>query len=214
MIDEKIEHEYVKIVNHYEQCFLKHGDNHLGVDWPNETDLDKRFKVAYELIRKNCANPISLLDFGCGNGLFINYLQKQQLEKNIQYTGLDLSPLFIETCRKKYPQYPFVCTDIFKNRDELPHYDYIILNGVLTEKCSLPFNDMWHYAKSLLITLFNHCKVGMAFNVMSEHVDWKRDDLFHVPFDLLAEFLQKNLSRHYVFRNDYQLYEYTTYVYR
>ncbi len=54
----------------------------------------------------------------------------------------------------------------------------------------------------------------MAFNVMSKHVDWEREDLFHLPFDTLAEFLKKELTRNFVFRNDYGLYEYTTYVYR
>jgi hypothetical protein len=73
---------------------------------------------------------------------------------------------------------------------------------------------MWDYTKTLLPALFKKCKYGLAFNVMSEHVDWKRDDLFHVPYDLLADFLQKNLSRNYIFRNDYGLYEFTTYVYR
>ena len=30
---------------------------------------------------------------------------------------------------------------------------------------------------------------GIAFNVMTKHVDWERDDLFHLPFDQLAEWL-------------------------
>ena len=55
---------------------------------------------------------------------------------------------------------------------------------------------------------------GIAFNVMSKHVDWERDDLFHLPFDVLAAFLRAEISRHYQFRADYGLYEYTAYVYR
>ena len=48
---------------------------------------------------------------------------------------------------------------------------------------------------------------------MSKQVDWERDDLFHLPLDLLADYLTRNLSRHFVIRNDYGLYEYTVYVY-
>ena len=62
--------------------------------------------------------------------------------------------------------------------------------------------------------VFEKARVGIAFNVMSKHVDWERDDLFHLPFDVLAGFLRRELSRHYVFRANYGLYEYTTYVYR
>jgi hypothetical protein len=61
---------------------------------------------------------------------------------------------------------------------------------------------------------FAKARVGVAFNVMSTHVDWERDDLFHLPMDVLGSFLTKNLSRKFVIRSDYGLYEYTTYVYK
>jgi hypothetical protein len=87
------------------------------------------------------------------------------------------------------------------------------MNGVFTEKRSLSFEEMWRYVQSMLTRAFELTSVGMAFNVMSKHVDWERDDLFHLPLDLLAEFLTRSVSRHYVIRNDYGLYEYTVYVY-
>ena len=49
---------------------------------------------------------------------------------------------------------------------------------------------------------------------MSKHVDWERDDLFHLPFDDLARWLVASVSRNIVIRADYGLYEYTVYVYR
>jgi len=36
--------------------------------------------------------------------------------------------------------------------------------------------------------------------------------LFHVSYDLLSDYLCKNLTRHHIIRNDYGLYEYTVYV--
>jgi hypothetical protein len=47
---------------------------------------------------------------------------------------------------------------------------------------------------------------------MSKNVDWEREDLFHVSLDLVSDFLCKNLTRNYIIRNDYGLYEYTVYV--
>ena len=49
---------------------------------------------------------------------------------------------------------------------------------------------------------------------MSNVVDWRRDDLFHVSMDHLASRLFALAGRMVVFRNDYDLYEYTVYVYR
>ena len=55
---------------------------------------------------------------------------------------------------------------------------------------------------------------GACFNVMSQHVDWQPRRLVSLLFDLLAAYLKANLSRHFAFRADYGLYEYTAYVYR
>jgi hypothetical protein len=40
------------------------------------------------------------------------------------------------------------------------------------------------------------------------------EERFHVPFDLVASFLAREVSGHFVFRHDYGLYEFATYVYR
>ena len=73
---------------------------------------------------------------------------------------------------------------------------------------------MWSYCQALTSTVFSRVRVGMAFNLMSKHVDWEREDLFHVPFDTLGAFLTRSLSRHFRIRSDYGLYEYTAYVYK
>ena len=91
---------------------------------------------------------------------------------------------------------------------------YIVMNGVFTEKLELTFDEMLTYFKDVVTRIFNKARVAIAFNVMSPHVDWERQDLFHLPLDLLAAFLAKEVSRDFVIRNDYGLYEYTTYVYR
>ena len=93
-------------------------------------------------------------------------------------------------------------------------FDYIILNGVFTQKRDLTFDEMLVYFKSLIKIVFSKTRIGIAFNVMSKQVDWERDDLFHLPMDTLASFLTKDISRNFVIRNDYGLYEYTTYVYK
>ena len=66
----------------------------------------------------------------------------------------------------------------------------------------------------MITKLYEMCNKGIAFNVMSKDVDWERDDLFHLPLSDLSAFLTKEISRDFVIRNDYGLYEYTTYVYK
>ena len=87
-----------------------------------------------------------------------------------------------------------------------------ICNGTFTMKMGLTFDDMFDYLKKTITILFDKVKYGVAFNVMSKQVDWEKDELFHLPMDMLADFLCKEVTRNFVIRNDYGLYEYTTYL--
>ncbi|MBR3722617.1 MAG: class I SAM-dependent methyltransferase [Selenomonadaceae bacterium] len=203
---------YKSIVNHYEECLEKYGDNHKGVDWPNQKDALLRYKVMLDVIREDAA---TILDFGCGAGHLYQYILDNK--KPIDYIGLDISPKFIELCEKKYTEgkVHFVCIDVLRQELNLNrNIDYAIMNGVFTEKVDMTFEDMEKYFHSVLLKVFPLVEKGIAFNVMSKFVDWERDDLFHMPTDRLLGFVIKNLSRNFVVRNDYGLYEYTVYVYK
>jgi len=199
---------YLKIAEHYDKCFKEHGDSSLGVDWPNFEDTLTRHQVMYDVVQKH--NP-TLLDFGCGLGHFSEWIVDNN--KTIKYSGLDINKGFYNACKEKFPNLTFYNVDIFKE-NSLPKFDYIIANGVFTEKQGLPQAEMMEFFTSALITLWDRCDEGIAFNLMSKHVDWERDDLFHVSLDDLGWFLKNKLSRNFVIRNDYKLYEYTTYVYK
>ena len=204
--------KYKKIVEHYESCFSKYGDNHKGLDWPNEEDVFKRFNVMLEIINFATVNKkVSLLDFGCGTAHLLEYINKNNIQ-NIEYNGLDISETFINTAKKKFPEKQFYCLDLYSDYEKLPMFDFIILNGVFTIKRDLTFEEMWEHFTKTITMLYEKANKGIAFNVMSKIVDWERDDLFHVSFDTMAQFLSGKLTRNFVFRNDYGLYEYTTYV--
>lgn len=207
-----MEKKYTKIIAHYEDCLEKHGDNHLGVDWPKLEDVDKRYKVMLDVLKFGQADKeVSLLDFGCGTAHLLTFIEKNDYE-GITYSGLDISQKFVDVAQQKFPQNAFYCADILEDKNAIPNFDYIVMNGVFTEKRDLTFEEMWMYFTNMITIVNEKCNEGFAFNVMSKHVDWEREDLFHVPHDLLCDFLCKNLSRNYVIRNDYGLYEYTVYV--
>lgn len=203
---------YNQIIAHYEACLDRHGDSHLGVDWPNPQDADKRYRIMLDSIRPRDL-PATLLDFGCGAGHLLQFIRDNGLTQ-IDYRGLDASAKFVALCRRKFPDAAFHCQDILENASGPAPVDYVVLNGVLTEKCGMSDDAMLAYMEALLCTVWPLARKGMAFNVMSAQVDWRRDDLFHVPFDTMAGLVTGRLSRHFQFRQDYGLYEFTTYVYR
>ena len=203
---------YMSIVKHYEDCLKKYGDTHKGVDWPNLDDLYKRYKVMLEVLKPLESN-VTILDFGCGTAMLNGYLMQNNYT-GILYSGLDISQDFIGTASAKYPDCHFYQMDVFDEPFDLPNFDYIVMNGVFTEKQSLSFAEMFTYFKRLLVRIFEKATKGIAFNVMSKAVDWERDDLFHLSTDELICFVTKELSRNFIIRNDYGLYEYTMYLYK
>ena len=204
---------YLSIVSYLESCLEAYGDTHLGVDWPVAGDVPTRHRVMLEVIREWPPDETTrLLDFGCGASGFYEYILERGIE--IDYSGLDLSQKFVGLSKSKFPDNDYYCVDLLDAGVQLPQFDYVTMNGVFTVKRDLSFDQMLNYVKGVLVKVFELAKVGIAFNVMSKQVDWERDDLFHLPFDILADFLTSELSRNFVFRNDYGLFEYTTYVYR
>jgi len=205
--------KYLNIVRHYESCLEKYGDTHLGVDWNRAEDVETRYRVMLEIIKEDISKKVSLLDFGCGTSDLYRYVKDNKLD-HIVYSGLDLSQKFINISKIKFPHNKFYCMDILVNYTELPVFDYIIMNGVFTQKKDLSFDEMFSFFKDMIMRIFPKAKKGIAFNLMTKQVDWEREENFHLSFDLLAEFLIKNISRNFIIRSDYNLYEYTTYVYK
>lgn len=211
--------EYKKIVEHYEQCFSKFGDTPKGVDWTKEEQVSVRYKAMLELVdfrekSFNHSDTKTVLDYGCGLSHLYEYLLKEKLNY-IEYTGLEISEIFFNQSKIKYPKNNYILGDILLDNSLLKtNYDYILMNGVFTEKRDLSYEDMFAYFSQMIEKIYPYCNKGIAFNVMSKQVDWEIDALFHVPMDDMANFLTKKISRNFIIRNDYELYEYTVYLYK
>jgi SAM-dependent methyltransferase len=206
--------DYYSIARHYERCFEKHGPTHKGMDWPNEGDLRRRFNVMLEVAAKGRASVCSVLDLGCGVGLLVDHIEANGCADRYDYKGIDVSDRLVSVARNRHPAEDFEVRDVLCRPLVSQSVDYVLMNGVLTEKVDMEQAAMESYACRLIKSAFDACRVGVAFNVMSTHVDWTRDDLFHWPLDVAANFVVKECSRHMVLRMDYGLYEYTVYVYR
>ncbi len=206
------------LIKFYEDCYKLYGDNCKGVDWPNEEDAQTRYKIMLEVMKYHNENHAAdgmttLLDFGCGLGHMYEYIIQKKID--VIYTGLDMSELFIKRCQEKFKDVEFIQMDILKeNGDVFPSYDYIVINGVFTEKREISFEEMFDIFRKTIKKLYNSCNCGMAFNVMSKDVDWEREYLFHLRLDLLSSFLTKEITRNFIIRYDYGLYEYCVYLYK
>jgi SAM-dependent methyltransferase len=197
-----------------EEDLIAYGDSFRGAGYTKSRhEADERYALMLDVIRDRRA-PVSLLDFGCGLGHLFDHIQNHAGDSEIRYTGLDLSPKYLTAARLRHPGAEFIQMDVLDSDDALPDYDYAVLNGLFNYRGAIDYQTMLQYWRDLMEIVYRHCRVGLAFNVMSKIVDWERDDLFHLPFDTMAEHVGRHLSRHFIIRHDYRAYEYTTYVYR
>ncbi|RAH96568.1 SAM-dependent methyltransferase [Acuticoccus sediminis] len=202
------------LARYYDAALATHGDTARGAGWPNEDDRRTRFDVMADIAGPRLA-AASLCDVACGTGALLTHLAATG-RAPARYLGVDISEAALDEARAKHPDVPFLTRDLLAAPDPaLPEpFDYIVVNGLFTVRAEVDEGAMWDFMTATLARLWPFARRGMAFNVMSAVVDWTREDLFHVPQDRLCAFLFGLAGRRVVLRNDYDLYEYTAYVFR
>lgn len=202
------------LAQYYSTRLAAHGDTARGAGWPNEADRQVRFGVMAELARGTLGRA-SLCDMACGTGAFLKHLRAGGAAPS-DYVGIDVCGDAIARARAALPDAAFLHRDILaQGGPALPEpVDFTVINGLFTVRADLDEAAMWDFMTAVVERLWPETRRGLAFNVMSAVVDWTRDDLFHVPMDRLAAWLFALAGRRVVFRNDYDLYEYTVYLYR
>jgi SAM-dependent methyltransferase len=206
--------DHLSLVTVMEENLLQHGDTYRGVGWTKRQEYaDLRYQVMLEGIRAEWPRPLTLLDFGCGASHLYEHIQSRG-HAGLQYSGLDLSSRYLALCRDKFPDVTYFDVDLLDPDARLPEFDFIVLNGIFHNRTGNTPEAAWLYCQRLLTRIAGLARKGFAFNVMSKHVEWEREDLFHVPIGALTDFIANNISRNFIVRHDYGLYEYSVYVYR
>lgn len=203
------------IIDYYRARFDDHGDIAQGAGWPNAPDRITRFDVILDIAGQIAPDvPISLCDVGCGSGELARRIADKGLD-HIAYRGIDALAAPLVEARRKFPDLAFLQLDAATaspGQMQAFSCDILVANGVFTVKAGMSHDDMWSLMTGVLCNLWPFVRRGMIFNVMSKMVDWERDDLFHVSYDALAQFLHGLAGRRIGFRADYGLYEYMAYA--
>ena len=203
------------IVAHYDQALTQHGDTARGALWPNEQDRQTRFDVMLDVLADHVGEPLVLCDLGCGTGELLARIQQRGLS-NITYLGVDRSQAALEYARTKFPGANFLHLDVNAADADLSLIacDYLVANGLFTVRHVLDERQMATFVESTIRSVWPVVRAGIAFNLMSGVVDWRRDDLYHASMDDMARLLHSLAGRRVRMRADYGLYEFTCYAYK
>ena len=126
-----------------------------SVAWSSHKSQYKRFEILYGV---GVTNDDTVLDFGCGLGHMVDYLESIGYPiKN--YPGIDINPSYIMFAIHRRPEAFFSVGEIY---DVTQKYDYILGSGVFTVRMPLDeiLNGIDH--------AFNLANKGVAFNFLTK----------------------------------------------
>lgn len=197
---------------HYSDKFDRYGPNSQGVDWgADQSRMLLRYEKMLNVLAARDQAKGSLLDVGCGYGGLLAYATEKGIE--LDYTGIDLADNMIRWAIENSQTGTFVHGDVmsypFGRR-----FDYVVCNGILTQKLDTPGLEMDQFAGELIRRLFSLASGGVAFNVMTTKVNHFSNNLYYRnPAELFAWCLTE-ITPHIRIDHSYPLYEYTVYLYR
>jgi SAM-dependent methyltransferase len=209
--------EYLDITKslkrHYTETFSKHGPTSRGVDWSDSVVKEElRLSKVLGVIRdRDSTNGFSVLDVGCGYGTALKYLREKS--DNFTYVGIDLVAAMIEEAKTLYPDQSFICGD-FLEENFNDYFDYVICNGILTQKLNADNLVMQNYMHQLISKMFLVSRIGISFNIMSLDSNFQVDNLFYMNPQDVVDYVRNHFSTHFTIDQSYGLYEFTTYIYK
>ena len=197
---------------HYSATFSRHGASSEGVDWgSDEARMFLRYEKMLSVGAFAAGNRASLLDVGCGYG----GLQQFAIRRNIDldYTGIDVAGNMIEWAGAHIPSGNFIHGDILDYKFAR-RFDYVVCNGILTQKLEAARTEMDQFANQLIRQMFSLCMVGIAFNVMTTKANYYAANLYYRDPAELFSWCASEVTPHIKLDHSYPLYEYTIYLYR
>lgn len=202
------------LAEHYASTFEAHGASPQGVDWGSDPrDHFLRLDRMLDVTRRGtpAGASVSLLDVGCGFGSLLD--RSLALGLPLAYTGIDICEPMVLAARQRHPKARWMAGDILTTPD-IQRHDFVVCNGILTQKLGTSNRDMDQFLKALVRQMFSLCKVGLAFNVMTTHVNFNAPNLYYRnPAELLA-WCMSEVSTKVILDHAYPMFEYTVYLYR
>jgi len=200
-----------RLERHYAGLFSREGDSPQAVQWRDRASQERRFEILAEVCLPSDA---TVLDFGCGTGHLLEFLRRERQFVG-EYTGYDLTAEMITAARRKFPDARFERRNIFTDgldRD----FDFVFISGVFNNAMT----DNEKFMHDVLRLLFQHTRRAMAFNALSNYVDFFDEGLYYASPEKMFRFCKETLSPLVTLRHDYLVkpgavpYEFTIYVHR
>ena len=201
-------------ISYYENLLSTYGDHFLSLDWKSTESQEARFKIFEDLVNMLDPKNFSVLDVGCGFGDLYQYLAK--MGHHFSYLGVDLSSKILDIAKNRHPKAAFAVKDILEDK-KYSQYDFVFCSGTL----NIAFTERdahLEYICSMLIRMFELCKIGVGANFLSSKAVYyvKDEDLQHSQYFYTKPeeiaVIAKGMTDRFVIRHDYHPGDFTVYL--
>lgn len=194
------------VSDYYAEKLREYGLTPAGVDWNSEESQELRFSQLLKVVE---GDNFSLLDYGCGYGALLPYLNKSY--PMASYSGYDCEESMIDAARKENTGLSASWTTQIS---ENAKYDYIVASGIFNVRLEHSDDSWAEYIKSILQIFNKHANKGFSFNVLTAYSDkeYMRDYLYYADPSYFFDYCKKEFSKYVAVLHDYPLYEFTILV--
>jgi len=201
------------VVAYYEAKLAAHGATARGVDWKDEASQTKRFEQLGRAL--GFGEPIlrcSILDFGCGYGAMLPFLQERSFDGS--YVGYDRSPGMVAQAQRVHEH--VAGATFTSDWEAVPPADFVVASGVFNVRLGVPDGLWLDYVVQTLSVLNAKATMGWAANFLTSYSDedHKRPDLYYADPEAIFDWCKRKASRWVCLLHDYKLYEFTIGVLR
>ena len=193
-MDQDFNRDIEALSKHYSGLVKRHGDAPESAQYADRETQERRMAVLCEI---GVTKTSKLLDFGCGTGQLLSFLQRS-LGYEGEYVGYDISPEAIELARSVHPAGRFEVRNILEQPIE-ERFDYVLVSGVFNNLIS----DNRAFFEAISRRLMAQADVGYAFNMLSRFVDYFDDGLYYEDPLRAFRFCKEELSPLVTLRHDY-----------
>jgi SAM-dependent methyltransferase len=197
---------YEKVQAYYEAKLVLHGANPRGVDWSCAATQWLRFVQLLKICPLDTS--FSLIDLGCGYGALAAFLADRYPQTDVEYLGIDVSPVMIRRARRRFRGDPKIRFRVGRNC--LENTDYTVASGIMNIRLGVSITQWESLIRATLTDMRNKSRKGFAVNFLATPPRCTPPEMTYCALSSKwARFCQEELGCATEVREAYGLGEYT-----
>lgn len=198
-------------ISTYKKNFIENKSSSLGTFQNDRVTQHLRFERIVKPFKGILSDEVSLHDFGCGSCDLHEYLNQQNLPH--EYSGTEIVQEMVDYARLRFPKVKISNQDVFEQPYE-NKFDIVVFSGGLYLPGNISKNEWGEFVNKIILKMFEMCKIGISFNLLSTYCTYQNDDLYYLDPKEAFDFCNKELSRFVILDQAYPLYEWTITVFK